>query len=111
MSRHRKNTETHTIPARGYVDQVVSVDRAPDSVRLTMTTAAAEELAEILGRYGFAVEHLQLDTSAKYSERLWSLVATDLRFAARTVFASVLPGRHRGSPFPRGGLTSVGDPR
>lgn len=77
MSNHRQDVETE-IPAiygsRDHVDQVVAVEAAHDHIQLSVTPAAAVEIARILVQYGSAVRTGQAPAPAPsqhYDPALW----------------------------------------
>lgn len=84
MSNHRQDVETE-IPAiygsRDHVDQVVAVEAAHDHIQLSLTPAAAVELARILVQYGSAVRTGQAPAPAPsqhYDPALWHDVGLSL---------------------------------
>lgn len=77
MSNHRQPVETE-IPAiygsREHVDQVAAVEAAHDHIQLSLTPAAAAELARVLVQYGSAVRTGQTPApspSQQYDPALW----------------------------------------
>jgi hypothetical protein len=77
LSNHRQDVETE-IPAiygsHAHTDQVVAVEAAHDHLQLSLTPAAAIELARVLVQYGSAVRTGQAPAPAPsqhYDPALW----------------------------------------
>jgi hypothetical protein len=84
LSNHRQDVETE-IPAiygsSAHADQVVAVEAAHDHLQLSLTPAAAVELARILVQYGSAVRTGQAPAPAPsrhYDPALWHDVGLSL---------------------------------
>jgi hypothetical protein len=84
LSNHRQDVETE-IPAiygsRAHTDQVVAVEAAHDHIQLSLTPAAAVELARVLVQYGSAVRTGQAPAPAPsqhYDPALWHDVGLSL---------------------------------
>lgn len=75
MSSHRQHvnaTPPAVLASRNHVDQVAAVEAAHDHVQLSLTPAAATELARILVQYGSAVRtSTATSPSNNYDAALW----------------------------------------
>lgn len=89
MSNHRQDVETE-IPAifasRQHVDQVAAVEAAPDHIQLSLTPAAAAELARVMVQYGSVVRTSQTAApSEQYDAELWHDVGLALQSGVTAV--------------------------
>lgn len=90
MSKHRDNTVAQDLPqvfvAGDHTDQVVAVEAdTNDLVHLSITPAAALELARVLVQYGSATRHGHVTPTGSYDPGLWHDVGLSLNSAALRV--------------------------